>query len=83
MSQRLLFSKLLFSTLLLVLMSMQVFAQNITVRGKVTGEDGSGMPGVSVLLKGTTIGTTKQVFRCFLLLKFALFIFIKSMNTTL
>jgi TonB-dependent starch-binding outer membrane protein SusC len=57
MSQRLLFSKLLFSTLLLVLMSMQVFAQNITVRGKVTGDDGSGMPGVSVLLKGTTIGT--------------------------
>ena len=57
MNPKLLFSKLLFSTLLLVLMSMQTFAQNITVRGKVTGEDGSGMPGISVLLKGTTTGT--------------------------
>ena len=36
-----------------------------------------------IVYEGTTLGTTKQVFRCFLLLKIALFIFIKSMNTTL
>ncbi|MCP1385060.1 SusC/RagA family TonB-linked outer membrane protein [Runella salmonicolor] len=56
MNPKLLFPKLLFGTLI-VLQSMQTFAQNITVRGKVTGDDGAGMPGVSVLLKGTTIGT--------------------------
>ncbi|WP_298362159.1 TonB-dependent receptor [Runella sp.] len=56
MNPKLLFSKLLFGALI-VLTSIQTFAQNITIRGKVTGEDGSGMPGVSVLLKGTTIGS--------------------------
>lgn len=56
MNPKLLFPKLLVGTLI-VLQSMQTFAQNITVRGKVTGDDGAGMPGVSVLLKGTTIGT--------------------------
>ncbi|WP_133259572.1 SusC/RagA family TonB-linked outer membrane protein [Pseudochryseolinea flava] len=34
-------------------------AQNLDVRGKVTSnEDGSGLPGVSVIVKGTTNGTT-------------------------
>jgi TonB-linked SusC/RagA family outer membrane protein len=56
MNPKLLYSKLLFGALI-VLISIQTFAQNMTVRGKVTGEDGSGMPGVSVLLKGTTTGT--------------------------
>lgn len=56
MNPKLLFPKLLFGALI-VLLSVQTFAQNITVRGKVTGDDGAGMPGVSVLLKGTTIGT--------------------------
>ena len=56
MNPKLLFSKQLFGALI-VLISIQTFAQNITVRGKVTGEDGSGMPGISVLLKGTTTGT--------------------------
>lgn len=30
---------------------------DIPVKGRVTGEDGSGLPGVSVVVKGTTIGT--------------------------
>lgn len=35
------------------------FAQNRTVSGKVTAaDDGSTMPGVNVVLKGTTIGTS-------------------------
>ncbi len=31
---------------------------NETVRGVVTGEDGNGLPGVSILIKGTNRGTT-------------------------
>ncbi|MBF9254084.1 TonB-dependent receptor [Pontibacter sp. 172403-2] len=31
------------------------FAQGLTVQGKVTDENGTGLPGVTVLLKGTTI----------------------------
>jgi hypothetical protein len=38
------------------------WAQERTVTGKVTGaEDGSTLPGVNVLLKGTTNGTTTDV----------------------
>ncbi len=47
--------------LLLVCMLMVTtssFAQNRVVSGTVSGEDGSALPGVSVLLKGTTKGTT-------------------------
>ncbi|MCJ8164402.1 TonB-dependent receptor [Pontibacter sp. E15-1] len=33
----------------------------ITVSGKVTGEEGTGLPGVSVALKGTTTGTITDV----------------------
>src|SRR5687768_2270410 len=35
------------------------FAQERTVTGKVTStEDGSALPGVNVILKGTTVGTS-------------------------
>jgi hypothetical protein len=38
------------------------WAQERTVTGKVTSqEDGSGLPGVNVTLKGTTIGTVTDV----------------------
>src|SRR5215212_4374664 len=46
----LLFSLLLFSAL--------VFAQNITIKGKVTKDDGQPVAGASVVVKGTTNGTT-------------------------
>ncbi|MCX2739988.1 SusC/RagA family TonB-linked outer membrane protein [Pontibacter anaerobius] len=36
-------------------------AQAITLIGKVTDENGSGLPGVTVVLKGTTKGTTTDV----------------------
>jgi TonB-linked SusC/RagA family outer membrane protein len=36
-------------------------AAAISVSGKVTGEDGTGLPGVSVALKGTTTGTVTDV----------------------
>jgi hypothetical protein len=41
-----------------MLFSISVFGQNLTVTGKVTGEDGSTLPGVSIALRGTTLGTT-------------------------
>ncbi|HMV10232.1 MAG TPA: SusC/RagA family TonB-linked outer membrane protein [Cyclobacteriaceae bacterium] len=45
-------------TMMLMLAAVQVFAQDRTVSGRVTSaEDGSALPGVSVVLKGTAIGT--------------------------
>ena len=41
-----------------LLIAGQVSAQDRTVTGKVTAEDGSGLPGVSIAIKGTTRGTT-------------------------
>lgn len=35
-----------------------LFAQDLTVKGKVTGEGGAPLPGASVVLKGTNKGTT-------------------------
>ena len=43
----------------LLLCSFSIFGQNRTVTGKVTDEkDGSPLVGVSVTVKGTTVGTT-------------------------
>lgn len=45
-------------TMVLMLAALQVSAQDRTVSGRVTSaEDGSALPGVSVVLKGTAIGT--------------------------
>jgi iron complex outermembrane receptor protein len=39
-----------------------VYAQNRTVKGKVTSaDDGSGLPGVNIVIKGTSTGTTTDV----------------------
>lgn len=40
------------------LLSMSVWAQSYTIKGKVSDGSGSGIPGVSVRLEGTSIGTT-------------------------
>lgn len=54
--------KLLFKVLLsgiMLLLSIQIFAQDRMVSGKVTSsEDGLGVPGVSIAIKGTTRGTS-------------------------
>jgi len=50
---------LLFMTLLIWYAS--VFAQTINVSGKVTENNGQGLPGVSVYIKGTTKGTVTDV----------------------
>ncbi|MDH4091802.1 MAG: SusC/RagA family TonB-linked outer membrane protein [Cyclobacteriaceae bacterium] len=45
-------------TAVLALASSELWAQDRTVAGKVTAtEDGSGLPGVNVVVKGTAIGT--------------------------
>jgi TonB-linked SusC/RagA family outer membrane protein len=44
---------------LVLLVTSGAFAQSITVSGKITGsDDGAPLPGVTVLLKGSTNGTT-------------------------
>jgi len=46
--------------LLMVLVVTSLFAQDRVINGKVTDETGVGMPGVSIVLKGTSIGTTSD-----------------------
>ncbi|MBC8109582.1 MAG: SusC/RagA family TonB-linked outer membrane protein [Verrucomicrobia bacterium] len=51
--------QLLFFMGLLCLSMGQVFAQERTIAGKITTkEDGSSLPGVNIIVKGTTTGTT-------------------------
>ena len=53
-----LLSKVLLSGIMLLL-SIQIFAQDRTVSGKVTSsEDGAGIPGASVSVRGTSKGTS-------------------------
>jgi len=53
---------LLFSFVLLTALVSESWAQERTISGKVTSvEDGSTMPGVNVVLKGTTNGTITDV----------------------
>ena len=44
--------------LALCLLTLPAFAQSRTVKGKVTAAKGDGLPGVSILVKGTSTGTT-------------------------
>lgn len=49
----------LLATLTLVLLSVSLQAQ-VLVKGTVTDESGVGMPGVNIVIKGTTSGTTSD-----------------------
>ncbi|WP_345162343.1 TonB-dependent receptor [Pontibacter saemangeumensis] len=51
----------LLSLLLIVLSAAAALAQNVSVSGKVTDEKGEGLPGVTVLVKGTSNGTATGV----------------------
>ena len=43
-------------------LASNVWAQDRTISGNVTSDDdGSGLPGVNVILQGTTVGTTTDV----------------------
>ncbi len=60
---------LLMTYLLALLTCVNLFAQDHKVTGKVTSaEDGSGLPGVSVILKGTTKGTQTDASGAFSIL---------------
>ncbi|MBC7829872.1 MAG: SusC/RagA family TonB-linked outer membrane protein [Chitinophagaceae bacterium] len=52
--------KLLFIVMAVLLCTTQMLAQNRTITGKVTGDDGSPIPNASVLVKGSSTGTTTQ-----------------------
>jgi TonB-dependent starch-binding outer membrane protein SusC len=45
----------------LVLSLTDALAQGATIRGRVTSETGDGLPGVTVVLKGTTVGTSTDI----------------------
>ncbi len=44
----------------LICFAANTFATDITVKGKITGENGMNLPGVSVQIKGTNLGTTSD-----------------------
>ena len=48
-------------TLLITFFAFSAFAQQITVTGKVTDAVGSGLPGVTIQVKGTFTGSTSDV----------------------
>jgi len=52
---------------IVMLGSFSSFAQDRKVSGKVTGADSQVIPGVSILLKGTNIGTTTDMNGAFLI----------------
>ncbi len=59
MNKKTLLIKMLFCPLLLLL-SMGVFAQQISVAGKITDKKGEPIPGVTVTVKGTSKGANSQ-----------------------
>ncbi len=40
---------------------LEIIIEGIIITGKVTGEDGTGLPGVNVIVKGTSTGTVTDV----------------------
>lgn len=44
--------------LLLILVGQTALAQQKTIRGKISGDKGDALPGATVLIKGTSVGTT-------------------------
>src|SRR5690349_15924629 len=50
--------KSLFTLIIFALISVQALAQERIVTGKVTQKDNTALPGVSILVKGSTIGTS-------------------------
>lgn len=55
-----LMKKFFFSLILCLLAMAQIHAQR-TVSGKVTDDEGEGLPGVNVVIKGTTTGVTTDI----------------------
>jgi TonB-linked SusC/RagA family outer membrane protein len=55
------FSKLSLTLLFYLLLIAKIAAQDITISGLVKGEDGNPLPGVSIVVKGTTNGTSTNL----------------------
>lgn len=53
--------KHIFTLILICVLSVSVYAQSKQITGKVTDSDGLGIPGVSILLVGTTSGTLTDI----------------------
>jgi TonB-dependent starch-binding outer membrane protein SusC len=49
-----------FFSFLALVFSLTAFAQNITVKGRITNETGQPVPGASVFVKGTTVGVSSN-----------------------
>lgn len=49
------------AALFVMLLSLSAAAQSFQIKGTVTSENGEGLPGASVILKGTSTGTTTDV----------------------
>ena len=47
--------------LFLLMISNHLFGQDVQIRGQIIGENGEPIPGASVLVKGTTIGTAADL----------------------
>ncbi len=47
-------------TLLLLSAALSLSAQTVTIKGKVTDDTGAGLPGVNIVVKNTTNGTTSD-----------------------
>ncbi|MES2796163.1 MAG: TonB-dependent receptor [Bacteroidota bacterium] len=58
MMKTLLSSSKLLSVLILMVINFNVFAQNNTISGKITDNNANALIGASVVIKGTTTGTT-------------------------
>ncbi|UCH14567.1 MAG: TonB-dependent receptor [Bacteroidales bacterium] len=52
---------LCFFIFILIFSVPSLLSQQVEITGKVVGEDGTGMPGVNVVIKGTTTGTVTDV----------------------
>ena len=61
------FRSFLISLFFLTSFIFEVSAQSIKISGQVSSEDGTGLSGVSVLLKGTSIGTVTETDGSFVL----------------
>lgn len=55
------FARYVFSLFLAVAAIFGVYAQDVTIKGKVNDEQGQGLPGVSVVVKGTSSGTVTDL----------------------
>lgn len=51
----------LFTLIILSLLSLSALAQGRLITGKVTDNTGAGLPGVTILVKGTTTGTVTNI----------------------